>query len=49
MSQGGSTGARLLSANLEQLREELLRIGLLTPAEAGYRTDRKYGWAAVTS
>lgn len=23
--------------------------GLLTPAEAGYRTDRKYGWAAVTS
>ena len=27
----------------------LLAAGLLTPAEAGYRTDRKYGWAAVTS
>jgi hypothetical protein len=33
MWQGGSTGARLLRASLEQLREKLLRIGLLTPAE----------------
>ena len=33
MWQGGSTGARLLRANFEQLREQLLRIGLLTPAE----------------
>lgn len=33
MWQGGSTGARLLRANLEQLREELLRLGLLTQAE----------------
>lgn len=23
--------------------------GLLTPAQAGYRTDRQYGWAGVTS
>jgi hypothetical protein len=22
--------------------------GLLTPAEAGYRTDRKYGWSSIT-
>jgi SAM-dependent methyltransferase len=33
MWQGGSAGARLFRANFEQLREELLRIGLLTPAE----------------
>jgi hypothetical protein len=26
-----------------------LAAGLLTPEEAGYRTDRKYGWASVTS
>ena len=31
--QGGSVGARLYRANFEQLREELLRIGLLTQAE----------------
>ena len=31
--QGGSAGARLFRANFEQLREELLRIGLLTQAE----------------
>lgn len=33
MWQGGSTGARLFRANFEQLREELLRLGLLTLAE----------------
>jgi hypothetical protein len=33
MWQGGSTGARLFRANLQQLREELLRVGLLTQAE----------------
>lgn len=33
MWQGGSAGARLFRANFEQLREELLRIGLLTQAE----------------
>lgn len=33
MWQGGSTGARLFRANFEQLREELLRLGLLTQAE----------------
>ena len=31
--QGGSAGARLFRANFEQLREELLWIGLLTQAE----------------
>jgi len=33
MWQGGSAGARLFRANFEQLREELLRLGLLTQAE----------------
>ena len=33
MWQGGSAGARLLRANFEQLREELLQAGLLTQAE----------------
>ena len=33
MWQGGSIGARLFRANFEQLREELLRVGLLTPTE----------------
>jgi SAM-dependent methyltransferase len=33
MWQGGSAGARLFRANFEQLREDLLRIGLLTQAE----------------
>ncbi len=33
MWQGGSAGARLFRANFEQLREELLRIGMLTQAE----------------
>jgi SAM-dependent methyltransferase len=33
MWQGGSAGARLFRANFEQLREELLRVGLLTQAE----------------
>ena len=33
MWQGGSAGARLFRANFGQLREELLRIGLLTQAE----------------
>jgi SAM-dependent methyltransferase len=33
MWQGGSTGARLFRANFEQMREELLRRGLLTQAE----------------
>jgi len=33
MWQGGSAGARLFRANFEQLREELLRNGLLTQAE----------------
>ena len=33
MWQGGSVGARLFRANFEQLREELLRIGLLAQAE----------------
>ena len=33
MWQGGSAGARLFRANFEQLREELLQIGLLTQAE----------------
>ena len=33
MWQGGSAGARLLRANFEQLRVELLRTGLLTQAE----------------
>ena len=33
MWQGGSAGARLFRANFEQLREELLRTGLLTQAE----------------
>lgn len=33
MWQGGSDGARLFRANFEQLREELLRIGLLTQDE----------------
>ncbi len=33
MWQGGSAGARLFRANFEQLRDELLRIGLLTQAE----------------
>jgi len=33
MWQGGSAGARLFRANFEQLREELLRMGLLTQAE----------------
>jgi ubiquinone/menaquinone biosynthesis C-methylase UbiE len=33
MWQGGSAGARLLRANFQQLREELLRTGLLTQAE----------------
>lgn len=33
MWQGGSTGARLFRANFQQLREELLRVGLLTQAE----------------
>jgi hypothetical protein len=33
MWQGGSSGARLYRANFEQLREELLRIGLLTQSE----------------
>jgi SAM-dependent methyltransferase len=33
MWQGGSAGARLFRANFEQLREQLLRVGLLNPAE----------------
>jgi ubiquinone/menaquinone biosynthesis C-methylase UbiE len=33
MWQGGSAGARLFRANFKQLREELLRLGLLTQAE----------------
>jgi SAM-dependent methyltransferase len=33
MWHGGSAGARLFRANFEQLREELVRIGLLMPAE----------------
>lgn len=33
MWQGGSAGARLFRANFEQVRKELLRTGLLTPAE----------------
>jgi len=33
MWQGGSAGARLFRANFEQLRDELLQIGLLTQAE----------------
>lgn len=33
MWHGGSTGARLFRANFEQLREEVLRLGLLTQAE----------------
>ena len=33
MWHGGSAGARLYRANFEQLREELLRLGLLTHAE----------------
>lgn len=33
MWQGGSAGARLFRANFEQLRDELLHTGLLTPAE----------------
>lgn len=33
MWQGGSAGARLFRANFEQLREELLQVGLLTQAE----------------
>ena len=33
MWQGGSAGARLFRANFEQLREELLRVALLTQAE----------------
>jgi SAM-dependent methyltransferase len=33
MWQGASAGARLFRANFEQLRDELLRIGLLAPAE----------------
>ncbi len=33
MWQGGSAGARLFRANFEQLREELLRLGLLTQVE----------------
>ena len=33
MWQGGSAGARLYRANFEQLREDLLRVGLLTQAE----------------
>ena len=33
MWQSGSAGARLFRANFEQLREELLRTSLLTPAE----------------
>ncbi len=33
MWQGGSAGARLFRANFEQLREELLRTGLLTRTE----------------
>ena len=33
MWQGGSVGARLFRANFEQLRGELLRLGLLTQAE----------------
>lgn len=33
MWQGGSAGARLFRANFEQLREELLRVGLLTQVE----------------
>ena len=33
MWQGGSAGARLFRANFQQLREELLRTGLLTQAE----------------
>jgi SAM-dependent methyltransferase len=33
MWQGGSAGARLFRANFEQLREELLRVSLLTQAE----------------
>jgi SAM-dependent methyltransferase len=33
MWQGGSAGARLFRANIEQQREELLRIGWLTQAE----------------
>jgi SAM-dependent methyltransferase len=33
MWQGGSAGARLFRANFEQLREEMLRLGLLTHAE----------------
>ena len=33
MWHGGSAGARLFRANFEQLREELVRIGMLTQAE----------------
>ena len=33
MWHGGSAGARLFRANFEQLRDELVRIGLLTQAE----------------
>ena len=33
MWQGGSAGARLFRANFEQLREDLLRLGLLTQVE----------------
>jgi ubiquinone/menaquinone biosynthesis C-methylase UbiE len=33
MWQGGSAGARLFRANFEQMREELLQMGLLTQAE----------------
>jgi SAM-dependent methyltransferase len=42
MWQGGSAGARLFRANFEQLREELLRIGLITQAELDVDLARLY-------
>ena len=40
MWQGGSVGARLFRANFEQLRGELLQLGLLTQAELDHDLAR---------
>ena len=38
-----------LLAARDSWRAAALEAGLITPERAGRRTDRKYGWAAVTS
>jgi glycosyltransferase involved in cell wall biosynthesis len=39
----------ILTAALDSWHAAALAVGAVTPEQVGHRTDRKYGWAAVTS